>query len=118
MMDINTILNHLEELKQKVTSLEESVKDLKGSTFHFQLDVKDLHLNELNFDELAFHLDKLDINDLSGMLNIGNNFSPAVHRNKKKKGTNQQQDTRKAEPKERSDIEIKVNGKILPFKST
>lgn len=77
-MDQEQVLNKLEELYQKVNTLEKSIQDKGAISVVINMDIKDLHLQELNLEELAFHLDKLDIKELSGMLNLGNAFSPVV----------------------------------------
>ncbi|WP_026692310.1 hypothetical protein [Peribacillus kribbensis] len=119
-MDEETVLNKLDELYQKINQLEQSIPDKNTPTIIIKLDVKDLHLQELKLEELAFHLEKLDIQDLSGMLNLGNTFSPVVHR---KPDANSESPSSQSDPQEYEDMEkekihdidIKINGKSMPF---
>ena len=82
-MDQEKAINKLEELVQKINLLEKSIHKKNNPPIIVKVDVKDLHLNELTLEELAFHLDKLDIKEISGMLNLGNTFSPASIQNQK-----------------------------------
>ena len=79
MMDYENMINKLEELVQKINLLEETISKKSNPPIIVKVDVKDLHLNELTLEELSFHLDQLDIKEISGMLNLGNTFSPRVH---------------------------------------
>ncbi|QQZ08454.1 hypothetical protein [Heyndrickxia vini] len=108
-MDKMNIIKQIEELSKKIYAFEKILQEKSTASIHVQIDIQDLHLKELNLEELAFHLDKLDIQDLSGMLNLGNTFSPTVHaKMKTKKSTSKQQ-------KKEKDIEIKINGKPTPY---
>jgi hypothetical protein len=111
-MDPVNVMNKIEELFQKFNNLEKSIQEKTPPSIIVKMDVKDLHLQELKLEELAFHLEKLDIKELSGMLNLGNTFSPTVHR--KPKSNNH---SIKATPqKERSnEIKININGKSVPY---
>jgi seryl-tRNA synthetase len=113
MMDQDNLLNKLDELYKKINTLEKSVHEQKQPSITIHLDVKDLHLQELKLDELAFHLDKIDIKELSGMLNLGNTFSPSVHRKAKTK-TNSPKD--KPRKEKRDEIKVNINGKSVPYK--
>lgn len=115
-MEINDLIKSLEGIQQKIIRLEESFQNIKKTSITVQIDVKDLHLTELNLDELAFHLDKLNIHDLSGVLNLGNNFSSKMH-NKKKTNSTPARNTGGREGNERTKgkIEIIINGKSLPY---
>ena len=84
-MDQEKIMNKLEELAEKINLLETSIHKKSNPPIIVKVDVKDLHLNELTLEELSFHLDKLDIKEISGMLNLGNTFSPRVHPKSKPK---------------------------------
>ncbi|MBL5768698.1 hypothetical protein B5V88_16010 [Heyndrickxia sporothermodurans] len=107
-MDKTNIVKQIEELSKKINAFEKVLQKKNTASIHVQIDIQDLHLKELNLEELAFHLDKLDIQDLSGMLNLGNTFSPTVHaKMKTKKSTSKQQ--------KEKDIEIKINGKLTPY---
>lgn len=111
-MDQDNLINKLEELYQKVDTLEKFIQDKNSPSIIIKMDVKDLHLQELKLEELAFHLEKLDIKELSGMLNLGNTFSPAVHRKPK---SSTQSPKRNPQKEKKDDIKININGKSVPY---
>jgi anion-transporting ArsA/GET3 family ATPase len=117
MMDQENVMNKLEELFQKVKLLEQSIQAKSNPPIIVKVDVKDLHLNELNLEELAFHLDKLDIKEISGMLNLGNTFSPRVHpKSKPKHPSTQENPQQEEEEKNKADeIQVNINHKPVPY---
>ncbi|NHM31203.1 hypothetical protein [Neobacillus terrae] len=106
-MDQEDLVIKIEEIYRKISMLEKTLQEKQSPPIIVNVDIKDLHLNEVNLEELAFHLDKLDINELSGMLNLGNTFSPVVHPKKK---TAKQEKTDK-----RNDIQVKINEKQVAY---
>lgn len=73
----------LREIYKKMISLEAEVKTLKSRP-EYHINVEKLDVQQL--ENLIFQLDKLDITDLSGTLNIGNNFGvekPSVNADEK-----------------------------------
>jgi len=61
----------LKEISEKILKLEEDINKIKERPeYHINIDKLDIE----QLDNLIFRLDKLDIKDLSGALNIGNNF--------------------------------------------
>jgi hypothetical protein len=114
MMDQDYLMNKLEELLQKFNALEKSIEDKSNPSIIVKIDVKDLHLQELKLEELAFHLEKLDIKELSGMLNLGNTFSPVVQRKPKAKRSSVQGKPQSKEDS-KTDIQININGKSVPY---
>ncbi|WP_052352743.1 hypothetical protein [Neobacillus dielmonensis] len=111
-MDQDHVLKKIDQLFQKISHLEKSIQEKGNPPVIVKMEVKDLHLQQLNLEELAFHLDKLDIKELSGMLNLGNTFSPTVHRRPSPKTRPSQE---KPVQQYRKDIQIKVNGKLVPY---
>jgi hypothetical protein len=61
----------LREIYKKIISIEGEVEKLKSRP-EYHINIEKVDVQEL--ENLIFHLDTLDINDLSGTLNIGNNF--------------------------------------------
>ncbi|WP_419393239.1 hypothetical protein [Cytobacillus praedii] len=59
------------------------MKDHQKAEYHFHIDRVDIHQPVL--DQLSFHLDQIDIEELSGALNVGNNFGVNIG-SKKGKG--------------------------------
>jgi hypothetical protein len=123
MMDHENMINKLEELVQKINLLEETISKKSNPPIIVKMDVKDLHLNELTLEELSFHLDQLDIKEISGMLNLGNTFSPRVHpkTKPKRKHPSSQENPEHQEEEERNhfnEIQVKINHKSVPFTIT
>ncbi|MCQ6280777.1 hypothetical protein [Bacillus sp. EB600] len=117
-MDQENLQVKIDELFQKINKLEKSLQEKHNHPFILKMDVKNLHLQQLNLEELAFHLDKLDIKELSGMLNLGNTFSPHVLRKPMSKKPSTHENTQKqgemAKGKNEQ-IQIKINGKSVPY---
>lgn len=61
----------LKEIYKKLTSIEAEVEKLKSRP-EYHINVEKMDVQQL--ENLIFRLDNLDIKDLSGTLNIGNNF--------------------------------------------
>lgn len=61
----------LREIYKKLTCIEAEVEKLKSRP-EYHINVEKLDVQQL--ENLIFRLDNLDIKDLSGTLNIGNNF--------------------------------------------
>src|SRR3982750_4616777 len=117
MMDHEKMIDKLEELVQKINLLEESIHKKSNPPIIVKVDVKDLHLNELTLEELSFHLDKLDIKEISGMLNLGNTLSPRVHPKSKSKHPSSQENPEHQEEEEKNqfnEIQVKINHKSVP----
>ncbi|WP_066265170.1 hypothetical protein [Heyndrickxia acidicola] len=111
-MDNQTLMESLEKLTKKVNALEKSLQN-NHAKVQVQVDIQEFNLKELNLEELAFHLDKLDIQELSGMLNLGNTFSPMVTRKKSEEKAKRRQPN----PLNKNNKEIKINisGKPVPY---
>lgn len=61
----------LREIFKKITTIEEEVEKLKTKP-EYHINIEKLDVQQL--ENMIFRLDALDIKDLSGTLNIGNNF--------------------------------------------
>jgi Spore germination protein GerPC len=61
----------LREIYKKLMSIEGEVEKLKSRP-EYHINVEKMEVQQL--ENLVFQLDTLDIEDLSGTLNIGNNF--------------------------------------------
>lgn len=74
-----------QQLSDKIDRLESSIKQFahKSSEIHIHIHQLDIHQPVL--EQLTFRLDQLDIDELSGSLNIGNNLgvqTPRQHTSK------------------------------------
>ncbi|MCD5325723.1 MULTISPECIES: hypothetical protein [Pontibacillus] len=79
------------ELEKKILELELEIRRLKSNEYvpekvtkeyHFHIEHIDIHNPKL--DDLSFRLDSLDIEELSGSLNMGNNFSNSPEQKQKR----------------------------------
>lgn len=61
----------LKEILKKITVIEEEVEKLKSKP-EYHINVEKLEVQQL--ENMIFRLDAMDIKELSGTLNIGNNF--------------------------------------------
>jgi hypothetical protein len=59
-------------LEQRLRKLEEQLADLSAK--HPRIHIDNLHVHQPVLENLTFRLDQLDIKELSGSLNLGNNF--------------------------------------------
>lgn len=66
------IREHLSQIEQALQQMTE-----KAAKNHIHIDM--LHVHNPVLEKLEFRLDKLEIDELSGALNLGNNFGVRVH---------------------------------------
>lgn len=62
------------ELRTKLKTVEKELQTLAQRNVVYHIHVQNLHVHNPKLDQLAFRLDQLDIKELSGSLNLGNNF--------------------------------------------
>lgn len=72
---LNEVLGALQRIESSLTKIQAD-----GVRGHVDITVENLHVEQANLERLVFHLDSLDIQDLSGALNLGNNFGVKVAR--------------------------------------
>ncbi|QQE80154.1 hypothetical protein [Alicyclobacillus sp. SO9] len=81
----------LQELTEKLTVLTKHVEELNKSDAHRgRVNIEKLEIDQAFLDQLVFRLESLDIEELSGSLNLGNNFSPKVENGPDKLGHSEQ----------------------------
>jgi ribosomal protein L12E/L44/L45/RPP1/RPP2 len=129
------LLNKLQEIQMELSSLSNKItteNQIGKNTIH--LHIQHVSIESLQLDELAYHLDSIDIKELSGMLNLGNSFSPKImdasskQKNSEKaddKKENSEKDNEKAADGENpavkgsegeGNVRIVVNGKETSYK--
>jgi hypothetical protein len=73
-----------EEIDERLKRIEDSIAKLIGIMSQCQITIQQVDIHNPKIDSLSFTLDSLDIDDLSGALNLGNNFGVEVK--KKQRG--------------------------------
>ncbi|MDQ0417696.1 hypothetical protein J2Z48_001869 [Croceifilum oryzae] len=63
-----------QQLSAKLDHLESSVKELLNRSSEVHIHIHQLDIHQPVLEQLTFRLDQLDIDELSGSLNIGNNL--------------------------------------------
>lgn len=63
---------HVQQLERRLRKLEKELADLTAK--HPKIHIDTLHIHQPVLENLTFRLDQLDIKELSGSLNLGNNF--------------------------------------------
>ena len=77
-------VKEIKELNNKINEIEKLVKQLDERKVEYNITIEQLDLHDPILENLTFRLDNLDIKDLSGALNLGNNLGVNVHQNEKK----------------------------------
>lgn len=65
---------HVERLEQKIDRLESLLLAMAEQKQRQGVVVRQLHIHQPVLENVTFRLDALDIDELSGSLNLGNNF--------------------------------------------
>lgn len=72
-----------EEMQARIEQLEKELKELKSTSLQYYINIEKVDINEPILERLIFRLDTIDIDEVSGALNLGNNFGMKVIRDKK-----------------------------------
>lgn len=75
----------LEELEERIKKIEELIQQISRQPVEYNINVEKLVVNDPVLEQLTFKLDKIDIKDLSGSLNLGNNFGIKTKTHRKSK---------------------------------
>lgn len=118
--DIREIKGLLKQIEEKLEQLDKKVTSLTEHPAVYQIKIQQIDMHQPVLNELTFRLDNLDIKELSGALNIGNNFGigKKMHlheKNAKIASKKSKQAEKTIEVDDDSLITIKVNGKYLSF---
>lgn len=84
----------------------------KMSEHRVQVTVENLRVDHASLEQLVFRLDSIDIDELSGSLNLGNNFGTDAVRNQKNvtRTTHQENNTESADDKVTPDTQQTQSG--------
>lgn len=113
--------NVLQDIVEKIEAIEKRLKEISGQSTVYHITIQNLDIHDPVLKELTFSLENLDIKELSGALNMGNNFGPKVEQKPKNEQETKQENNEKseetAEPEQKtpdqnhySNITVKVNG--------
>lgn len=62
------------EIQRKLENIEKALEQMRNGTTEYHIKVDHLHVDRPILENLIFRMDQLDIDELSGSLNLGNNF--------------------------------------------
>lgn len=72
-----------EDLLARLEKMEAQLKEMPHAKTEYHIRIDQVHVHHPALDQLTFKLDSLDIDELSGSLNLGNNFGTGVPQPKK-----------------------------------
>lgn len=76
----------LKELNEKIQKIEKALEELTQSEkIEHQISIESLNMKDPVLENLTFQLDQLKLEEVSGALNLGNNFGITVHQKPKHK---------------------------------
>lgn len=84
MVDQN-LHQQLDELKKKLNQIEHLMKNSNGQGMVYFVNIENADVKGPVIDKLEYTFDKLDVKEVSGALNLGNNFGVNVEEKSKKK---------------------------------
>ena len=106
-MDLNegTIIKILQNIEKRMAHIEEKLNtEQKNYKFHIE------HVEKLTLENLSYHLETVDVKEVSGTLNIGNTFR------EDRPTTIQKQRAKSKQTPKKEDISIIINEKKIPYK--
>ncbi|KZZ84795.1 hypothetical protein [Bacillus sp. SJS] len=95
-------LELLQRIEKRLEAIEKTVEKTQShvhQTFHIE------HIETMNIQELTYHLENVDVKQLSGTMNIGNTFPYSANTARHVKPENQSKE----------EIYIRINGKNIPY---
>lgn len=110
--------NVLLDIAEKIEAIEKRLREISGQSTVYHITIQNLDIHDPVLKELTFSLENLDIKELSGALNMGNNFGPKVEQKLKNKQETKKENKEGTEEPEQnrpnqndnSNITVKVNG--------
>lgn len=78
------LFDRVKQLEQKLIDFTNEIKSIKDHTkIEYNVYVEKIDVHTLTLDDLQFSIENIDVNELSGAMNIGNTFSPSVDQKQK-----------------------------------
>jgi hypothetical protein len=74
----------VDDINKRLKLIEEILKEIKKKPLKCHITIEEINLDNLQLENLIFNLEKIDVKELSGALNIGNNFGVTVNKEGKK----------------------------------
>lgn len=106
------LITRIQNLEQKLLSISEDIASKFQPEIQYNVYIDKIDVQSLMLDELNFSLESIDIEELSGAMNIGNTFSPSIEKKPKIAKEKNTKENRKKQP----DIKVTVNGKNIAYK--
>lgn len=107
--DLQAIHNRLDEL-------EKLIKTVKGEGISYKINIEHAEFNSPIVEHLDYHFDKLDVKEVSGALNLGNNFGVRV--GQAVKNPEKKEDSKEDGESKKPTTEHQLRKEDLPPKST
>lgn len=113
-LEAKALIQLLKDIENRLSKLEKqhsSSTESKSGGIH--LHVQTMNIDTVQLEELSYYLDKVNIKELSGMLNLGNTFlSQDADLSSQ---TMKENTVTKNSEEGRSAIAVKINGKNVPY---
>jgi len=78
------IIERVNQLEQKLIDFTNEIKSLREHPkIEYNVYVENIDVHTLTLDDLNFSIENIDVDELSGAMNIGNTFSPSVDQKQK-----------------------------------
>lgn len=76
----------LEEMDKKIKKMEDIIEQISSKPLEYHINIEKLDIHNPVLENLTFRLDKLDIKELGGALNLGNNFGVRINEKENARG--------------------------------
>lgn len=91
----------LQELNKQIKQMEKQLEQLSEKGLEHQITIETLNVKDPVLENLTFKFDKIELDEVSGALNMGNNFGITVKQHSNKKQGKKKQQSKKKEDKNR-----------------
>lgn len=105
-----------QELRKRMDKVEQALEKLTDKNFQYTVNIGHLHAHQPVLEQLTFRLDQLDVNTVSGALNLGNNFGVRVVQEGKKQNETKNHDKDTQAASDGFNMKQTTNGYNFTFK--